>query len=169
MGIIKTYEEFVNEGFKDLFKKVRNDMVQDSKDFEIKIGDKTINAEKLTIAINKNLKSEDKKDVSKFVENIVEIVSKDKDNFKDNIAPVLKEWVDKYNKDGVCPMDVVIKDEDCTKYIKDIIDELVSKYKWESLTDWEVVTYDDTDEEDEMEVYNTGFIAYVLASIADEI
>ena len=164
MENICKFDEFVNEGFKDLFKKVKDNVDDSSKKDDIKIGDKKVSMEDVTAAIRKYLHPE-----VIFIKNITELVNKDKDNFKENIVPILRKWAENKDDNGEFEFDDYIGNSDCTKYIKKIIEVLVNDYGWDELMDVEAVVYDDSNEEDERDTYFTGFIAYVLLAISEEI
>jgi hypothetical protein len=151
---------FLTESIFDLIKKTKKQIDNDSDNSDIKIDDKTIDFSKIIDKINI-------KDNDKLIKDIVEILKKNVNSFK-KIRPTLDKW-DKsnYKNHPVYDWDVLIGDEECTKFIEKLIDILVDQYGWKSLR--ELGDYENDSEEPEEDTYNTAYIAFILSTISENL
>ena len=173
---MKTLNNYLNESlFKDFFTSIKKTIFNKAKNSEMKVNRKQMTMDELIKYVDKNIKKYEKnKNAEVLIKDVTEIINNDITNFK-KIVPLLKKWTELNNKDGNYKFDTIVKNDECTKYLKDICKILTDKYKWESFEHTKFSHYEDENgnyEEgvgEEWEVYNTAFLAFILASLADTI
>jgi len=173
---MKSINNYLNESLlKDFFTSIKKTIFNKAKHSEMKVNGKQMTMDELIKYVDKNLKKYEKnKSAETLIKDVTEIINNDITHFK-KIVPLLKKWTELNNKDDYYRFDTIIKNDECTKYLQNICKILTNKYKWESFEDIEFVPYEDENgnyEEDggeEWAVYNTAFLAFILATLADEI
>jgi len=173
---MKTLNTYINESLlKDFFTSIKKTIFNKAKQSEMKVNGKQMTMDELIKYVDKNIKKYEKnKSAETLIKDVTEIINNDITNFK-KIVPLLKEWTKLKNKDEYYKFDTIIKNDECTKYLQNICKILTNKYKWESFEDTEFELYTDENGDyeegvgEEWEVYNTAFLAFILATLADEI
>ena len=174
---MKTLKDFINEQFIDesllgFVKKIK-DKIFKPKEAELKVGDKKGDMEKIVDRVNKEIK-EKNKNPEDLIKDISEIIKKNIDTFK-KIQPALNKWVENNDQKKYYSFDEFIGDKECNKFISNLCKLLSEKYGWDEIAQDDIEEYfndwtgEISQEGEEIIVYNTAYIAFILSTISENL
>lgn len=167
-------QHMIDESLKGIINKVKNRISKDSKNTNVGFNNST-NTAKMDDVVKhaeENLKdAHNGKNLDNLIKDMLEIIEKDKSSFNAIKRDLLK-WTAETKRTKTYELNRFVGSNLCTEYLKTLCSKLSNVYGWEGIAWEDELEYYEDEEGNYAElpdVYDTTFIAFTLASIANEI